>query len=62
MDRWTAIALVLLVAWGVATFAFAPAPGAVHLLLTAGVFLLVYGAVARDTPRAPAPPNEPRRG
>lgn len=52
MDRWTAVALVLLVAWGVATFAFAAAPGWVHLLLTAGVFLLVYGAVVRGTRRA----------
>lgn len=49
MDRWTAAALLLLVAWAVATFGFAPAPGWVHLLLTAGVFLLIYGAVARGT-------------
>ena len=51
MDRWTVVALLLLVAWGAATFAFAPAPGWVHLLLTAGVFLLVYGAVVRGTAR-----------
>lgn len=49
MDRWTALAVGLLVAWAVATFGFAPAPGWVHLLLTAGVFLLVYGPVARAT-------------
>jgi uncharacterized protein (DUF58 family) len=51
MDRWTVVALLLLVAWAVATFAFAPAPGWVHLLLTAGVFLLIYGAVVRGTAR-----------
>lgn len=49
MDRWTAVALVMLVVWGVVTFAFAPAPGWIHLLLTAGVFLLAYGAVVRGT-------------
>ena len=51
MDRWTAVGLLLLVAWAVPTFAFAPAPGWVHLLLTAGVFLVIYGAVARGTAR-----------
>lgn len=42
------LALVMLVAWAVWTFAFAPAPGWVHLLLTLGVFLLVWAIVARD--------------
>jgi uncharacterized protein (DUF58 family) len=51
MDRWTAAAIACLAVWAVATFAFAPAPGYVHLLLTAGVFLLVYAAVVRGTAR-----------
>ena len=50
MDLWTAAALVMLVVWGVATFPFAPAPGWVHLLLTAGVFILIWRIVARSTP------------
>ena len=52
------LALVLLVVWGVWTFAY-EAPGWVHLLLSGGVFLLVYGIVVRGTP----PPAErtPRR-
>ena len=51
MDRWTLIGLGLLVAWAVATFGFAPAPGWVHLLLTAGMFLVIYGVVVRGAAR-----------
>ena len=36
----------LLVVWGVAT-ALTPAPGWIHLLLTVGVALCVYGIVKR---------------
>jgi uncharacterized protein (DUF58 family) len=49
MDLWTAVAVLMLVVWGVVTFALAPAPGWVHGLLTAGVFLLIYRAVVRGT-------------
>ena len=52
------LALALLTVWAVATFAF-EAPGWVHLLLTAGVFVLIYGIVVRGTP--PARRDEPRR-
>ena len=45
------LALAMLAAWAVLTFAF-EAPGWVHLLLTAGVFLVIYGIVARGTPPA----------
>ena len=45
------LSLALLVAWGVATFAF-EAPGWVHMLLTGGVFLLIYSIVVRGTPEA----------
>lgn len=48
MDLWIVAALLLLVAWAVATFAFA-APGWIHLLLTVGVFLLIYRIVVRGT-------------
>ena len=55
MDLWIVAALVMLVVWGVATFSFT-APGWVHLLLTAGVFLLIWRIVARGTP----PPRDPK--
>jgi hypothetical protein len=45
------LALVMLAVWAVATFVY-EAPGWVHLLLTAGVFLLIYAIVARGTPPA----------
>ncbi len=45
------LSLVVLVAWAVATFAY-EAPGWVHMLLTGGVFLLIYSIVARGTPPA----------
>ena len=43
------LSLAMLTIWAVATFAF-EAPGWVHALLTAGVFLLIYSIVVRDTP------------
>lgn len=59
MDPWTLVAVAMLVVWGVATFAFT-APGWVHALLTAGVFLLIWRRVVRDTP-APPEAARPRR-
>ena len=51
----------MLVGWAVWTFAFAPAPGWVHMLLTVGVFLLIWAIVARDdTARTPASPRDTR--
>ena len=49
MDIWTIVAVVMLLAWGIATFMF-DAPGWIHLLLTAGVFLVIYRIVVRGTP------------
>jgi hypothetical protein len=49
MDLGILVALVMLVVWGVWTFAFS-APGFAHILLTAGVFLLIYRIVVRGTP------------
>ncbi len=46
------VAVVMLVVWAGVTFALAPAPGWVHALLTAGVFLLIYRVVVRGTPGA----------
>jgi uncharacterized membrane protein len=52
------IAIVMLIAWAIATFGY-EAPGWVHAFLTAGVFLLIYGVVARGTP--PAASDSARR-
>jgi len=49
MDLGILVALAMLVVWAVWTFAFS-APGFAHILLTAGVFLLIYRIVARGTP------------
>lgn len=47
------LGVVMLLAWAVATFGY-EAPGWVHLLLTAGVFLIIYGIVVRGTPPSAA--------
>ena len=66
------LAIVMLVGWAVWTFAFDPAPGWASMLLTAGVFLLIWAIVARgdavprsgvprgDAARRDAPPRTPR--
>ena len=59
MDLWIVAAVLLLAVWAAGTFAF-PAPGWVHLLLTAGVFILIWRIVARSTP-APRDPDAPDR-
>jgi uncharacterized membrane protein len=50
MDLRIVGALVLLVIWAIAALVY-EGPGWVHLLLTVGVSLLVYGIVARGSPR-----------
>ena len=47
MDLGILAAVAMLVVWGIATVFF-DAPGWVHLLLTAGVFLLVWRLVTRS--------------
>ncbi|MEQ1691119.1 MAG: hypothetical protein ABMA00_07540 [Gemmatimonas sp.] len=49
MDRYIIAAIVMLVVWAAVTLT-TDAPGATHLLLTGGVFLLIWRIVARDTP------------
>jgi ABC-type transport system involved in cytochrome bd biosynthesis fused ATPase/permease subunit len=46
MDLGILAAVAMLVVWAVATF-FTDAPGWIHLLLTLGVFLLIWRTVAR---------------
>jgi hypothetical protein len=50
MDVGIVAAIAMLVVWAVATFVF-EAPGYVHLLLTAGVFLLIWRIVVRGSPK-----------
>lgn len=53
LRRWAIpVSIVMLVGWGVWTYI--EAPGWAHVFLTAGVFLLVWGIVARGTPDEPA--------
>lgn len=49
MDLWIVVAVLMLLVWAVVTFAMAPAPGWIHALLTAGVFLIIYRVVVRGT-------------
>lgn len=49
MDIGIVAAIAMLIAWAIGTFAF-EAPGWIHLLLSAGVFLLIYRIVVRGTP------------
>lgn len=48
MDLGIVSALVMLGIWAFATFT-TEAPGWIHLLLTVGVFLLIYRIVVRGT-------------
>jgi hypothetical protein len=43
------IAVAMLVLWAVITFVINDAPGMTHALLTAGVALLIWGIVKRNT-------------
>lgn len=49
MDLGIIAAVAMLAVWAVATFT-TEAPGWVHALLTAGIFLLIWRIVARSTP------------
>jgi hypothetical protein len=50
MDLGIIAAIAMLAVWAVATFVF-EAPGYIHLLLTAGVFLLIWRIVVRGSPK-----------
>ena len=59
MDFSLLAGIVMLLAWGVTTYT-TDAPGWIHLLLTGGVFLIIWRIVARDTPAGPDQKREPR--
>lgn len=48
MDLGIVAAIVILIVWGVWTFAWS-APGWAHILLMIGLFLLIYRIVVRGT-------------
>ena len=48
MDLGIIAAIVMLVVWGFVTFT-TTAPGWIHILLTMGMFLLIYRIVVRGT-------------
>lgn len=56
MDLGILTAIVMLGVWAFATFT-TEAPGWIHLLLTVGVFLLVYRIVVRGSPAKAPPPD-----
>lgn len=49
MDFWTIAGVTMLAGWAWITFT-TTAPGIVHLLLTAGVFIVIWRIVVRGTP------------
>jgi len=49
MDIGILVGVGMLIVWAIGTFAF-EAPGWIHLLLSAGVFLIIYRIVVRGTP------------
>jgi uncharacterized membrane protein len=61
MDLGIVAAIVMLAIWAFATFT-TEASGWIHLLLTVGVFLLIYRVVVRGTPEAKSPKNAGKNG
>jgi hypothetical protein len=52
MDFYLLAGIAMLLAWGGITYT-TDAPGWIHLMLTGGVFLVIWRIVARDTPAGP---------
>lgn len=57
MDLGIITALLMLIVWGAVTFR-GDAPGWIHILLTLGVFLLIYRIVIRGTRRGDTRPKD----
>ena len=58
MDPVIILSVAMLLVWAAGTWF--EAPGWIHLLLTAGVFLLVWRIVTRSAPKEGASPKSPR--
>lgn len=62
MDLGIVAAIAMLAVWAAGTFVF-EAPGWIHLLLSVGLFVLMWRIVVRGTRRAvPADGSAPRAG
>ncbi len=48
MDLWIIVSIIMLAVWAFVTFT-TTAPGWIHILLTVGMFLLIYRIVVRGT-------------
>ena len=59
MDPVVILSVVLLLVWAAGTWF--EAPGWIHLLLTAGVFLLAWRIATRGTPPGSSPPRDTTR-
>jgi hypothetical protein len=54
MDIGLLAGIAMLIVWAIGTFVY-EAPGWIHLLLSVGVFLVIYRIVVRGTPAASDP-------
>jgi hypothetical protein len=63
LDFGIIVGLIMLVTWAVLVFVVNNAPGAVHLLLTLGVFIVIWRIVARGAPmpKRVKPPNSTKQ-
>lgn len=57
MDAYILGAIAMLIAWAAITL-FTAAPGYVHLLLTAGMTVLIWRIIVRGTPATDKPPRD----
>jgi hypothetical protein len=56
MDLGTVVGIALIIIWAIGALMF-NAPGWVHLLLTLGVFVVIWRIVVRGDRRHPEPSN-----
>lgn len=54
MDIGIIIGVIMLIIWAVFVFIVNNAPGFVHLLLTVGLFIVIWRIVVRGTPKLPS--------
>jgi hypothetical protein len=57
VDLGIIVGVIMLVVWAVFVFFVNNAPGFIHLLLTLGVFIVIWRIVARGAPMPPKPKN-----
>jgi hypothetical protein len=55
LDLGIIIGVIMLIIWAVFVFVVNNAPGFIHLLLTLGLFIVIWRIVARGAPMPPRP-------